>query len=294
MSKSCKGLAWYLFITFAMAWILWEIPIRMGMSLQNPLFQLIAVPGTFSPAVAALVVRKWITREGFADAGLRVNLHQWRYYLVAWFLPLAVALIILILASCLGLSEPDYSLLRFAKYCMGGLELPSPPAYIWAVIPVQLLIGALLGTPLLWGEEFGWRSYLQLRLFEGRPLLAAIITGLIWGVWHYPLNLRGYNYPDDRILGLMVFPVGTILLSIIFGWLRQRTGSIWAASLAHSATNSIGGSLMILLFGGGSNWIFISYLGILGWIPLGALCVWIILTGQLKGESTNSFEGVIR
>jgi hypothetical protein len=32
--------------------------------------------------------------------------------------------------------------------------------------------------------------------------------------------------------------------------------------------------------------IWVGYLGILSWIPLGALSAWIILTGQLKTESS--------
>ena len=44
--------------------------------------------GALSPAVAAIIVRKWVTREGFSDAGLRLNRHHWRYYLAALVLPL--------------------------------------------------------------------------------------------------------------------------------------------------------------------------------------------------------------
>jgi membrane protease YdiL (CAAX protease family) len=40
----------------------------------------------------------------------------------------------------------------------------------------------LVMVPLFWGEEFGWRSYLQIRLLSGRPLLAALATAVIWGV----------------------------------------------------------------------------------------------------------------
>jgi tetratricopeptide (TPR) repeat protein len=114
-----------------------------------------------------------------------------------------------------------------------------------------------------------------------RPLLRAVVTGVIWAIWHYPLMLRGYNFPDNRLLGLLVFPVSTISLSIIFGWLRLKTGSIWSSSLAHAATNGIGG-LTLLLFGGGASMLFVSYVGIMGWIPLGALSAWIVSTGQLN------------
>jgi len=43
---------------------------------------------------------------------------------------------------------------------------------------------SVLVAPLVLGEELGWRGYLQLRLFPAQPFLAALATGLIWGVWH--------------------------------------------------------------------------------------------------------------
>jgi membrane protease YdiL (CAAX protease family) len=284
-----RGVISFLLLAFGIAWISWEIPIRLGVSLHNPLFQLVILPGAFAPAIAAIVVRQWITREGFADAGLRLHLRKWPYYLVGWLLPLVVTACIVILAIVLELGQPDFTLRRALAVLAPGNAgaLPTIPAYLWAVIPVQLLITALIATPLLWGEEFGWRGYLQLRLLAKRPLLAAIATGVIWGMWHLPLNIRGYNFPDHPLLGLLVFPVSTTLISIIFGWLRLRTGSIWASSLAHAATNSVGGSLTVLLFAGGPGLIFVGYLGILSWIPLGALCAWIVLTGQIGQKLTS-------
>jgi membrane protease YdiL (CAAX protease family) len=293
MKGKAKGMIVYLLIAFGMAWVLWEIPLRFGLSPRSPLFQLAALPGAFAPAVAAIVVRKWVTREGFADAGLRLNLRQWRYYLVAWLLPLPVTAVIVVLAVALGIGQPDFSLLRALKVLVPeGASVPSsvPPGLL-LVVPIQLLVTALLATPILWGEEFGWRGYLQIRLLSQRPLLAAVTTGLIWGVWHYPINLRGYNFPGHPILGLVVFPVSTILLSIIFGWLRLRTGSVWAASLAHAATNAVGGSLTTLLFAGGPDSIFVGYLGLLGWLPLGVLCAWILFSGQLRSGMVAPCSG---
>jgi len=289
MNEKTKGVLAYLLIAFGIAWILWEVPLCLGLSIRSPLFQLAVLPGGFAPAVACAIVRKWITHEGFADAGLRLHLRQWRYYLIAWLLPLAVTAVIVVLASALGLSQPDFSLQRAAATLApeAAQQLAVPPTLL-LILPVQLLITALVATPILWGEEFGWRGYLQLRLLSDRPLLAAVSTGLIWGVWHYPLNLRGYNFPEQPVLGLLVFPVSTVFLSIIFGWLQRKTGSVWSASLAHAATNAVGGSLTMLLFMGGPNWIFVAYLGVLGWIPLGALCAWIVLSGQLRSESGDA------
>ncbi len=288
MNQKTKGITAYLLIAFLMAWVLWEIPIRLGFSILSPVFQYVALPGAFSPAIAAIVVRKWITREGFDDAGLKPNLWKsWRYYLFAWLSPLFVSAIIIGLVVAFGIGSPDFSLQRAMGILSPGTAAPDIPSYAWALLPVALLGTSLFATFFLWGEEFGWRGYLQIRLFSDRPLLAAVATGIIWGIWHYPLNLRGYNFPEHPILGLLVFPISTVLLSIIFGWLRLRTGSVWTSSLAHAATNSVGGSLTVLLFLGGADYLFASYLGLLGWIPLGAICLWIILTGRMKPERAS-------
>ncbi len=287
-NNTTRGVVAYLLITFAMAWSLWCIPLLFRMTLRSPFYFLFLLPGAFSPAIAAVVVRRWITHEGFADAGLRLNFHyNKRYYFIAWLLPLLVVAVILLLAVIFRISTPDFSLERAMNTLGSGqnpLEGVPRPLRFPVVAVLQALMVAVVATPILWGEEFGWRSYLQIRLMAHRPILAAIVTGVIWGIWHYPINLQGYNYPDNRILGLFIFPVFTMLLSIILGWLRLKTGSIWSASLAHAATNAIGGGLTVLLFMGGPNWIFVGYPGILSWIPLGAICAWIILTGKLAPE----------
>ncbi len=282
-----KGLAVFLLISFGLAWVIWEITLRIGPSVRDPLFQLAILPGALAPAVAAIVVRKWVTREGFGDAGLKLNLHRWRYYVAGWTLPLLVVSVILLAVAIFGISDPDFSMRR-AIWQLGppGTVAPPLPDGIFALVVVQSMITAIVATPILFGEEFGWRGYLQVRLFGDRPLLAAVGTGVIWALWHLPINLRGYNFPDQPVVGMLVFTVSAIMLSIIFGWLRTKTGSIWAASLGHSATNAVGGSLTLLLFVGAPNWIFVSYVGILGWIPLGVLSVWIVLTGQLNRSRT--------
>ncbi len=283
MDTNKRGVAVYLLIAFGLAWVLWEIALLVGPSPDSPLFQLAILPGALSPALAAVVVRKWVTQEGFADAGLGLNIERWRYYLAGWCLPLAAVLVIVLLAAALGVSEPDLTLDRaLTELAPEGVTIPSLPPGLFAILPLQMMIAALVVTPILWGEEFGWRGYLQVRLMGDRPLWAAVVTGIIWALWHLPIYLRGYNFPDQPMLGMLVFAVSAIMLSIIFGWLRVRTGSIWAASLGHSATNTTGASLTLLLFWGGPNWLFVSYVGILGWVPLGVLCLWIVLTGQLR------------
>jgi uncharacterized protein len=216
----------------------------------------------------------------FRRRGIGLHLDKWRYYLIAWFLPFGVLAFIVLGALALRLGHPDFSMTEGLARLAPHAKIPPVLAGIMGyVIPFQLWITALIAAPLLFGEEFGWRGYLQLRLFARWPILAAISTGLIWGLWHLPVILRGYEMPGNPMTVTAVFCVGTVLLSIIFGWLRRKSGSVWVTSLAHSATNAIGGSLGLLWFPARSNALFLSYLGVLGWVPLGLLCIWIVARG---------------
>lgn len=270
-----RGIIWFLAIAFGLAWISWEIVIRSGVPVLGAQFQLLALPGAFAPAIAAFAVRKWITREGFADAGLALHLRSWRFYLLAWLMPLAVVALIIVQAIAFGIAEPDFTLERAAATEIVGSKAAGLEGFAWLVVPQALLL-AIVATPVLWGEEFGWRGWLQRRILVGRPVAAAVVTGLIWAVWHFPLTLRGYNFPEQPLLGSLVFVAMTILTSYLFGWFRERSGSIWAASLAHSATNAVGGGLTTLWFAGGAGLHVVGYAGLLAIPPLFAVCalVW--------------------
>ncbi len=253
----------FLFIAFGLTWSVWAVAWLAGVFNTSATGQVVVALGAFAPALATIVVRRWITCEGFADAGLRLSLRgRWPYYLFGWLVPLPVVGAIYLLASALGI-QPSAA---------DGL-------------PLQLVLaavgGSLVAAPIFWGEEFGWRGYLQLRLFRHSPLLAAVATGLVWGVFHYPVILVGYEGYENVYLGLLLFPIFTVLLSVAFGWLRQRTGSVWSTCLAHSAANGIGGALTAHLYAGGGSFMLTSYAGVLGYVPLGLIGLWIVLTGRL-------------
>lgn len=273
---SALGIVSYLVLAFGLAWIPWILllPDQVGGDLSK--FELIALPGAFAPALATFVVRKWITREGFADAGLGLHFGKWPYYLFGWLLPYAIVAFICVTAIAFGIAEPNFT----PPTLLAHLPPQIPRADAKFVLPLTSLITALVCTPLLFGEEFGWRGYLQLRLFPTRPTLAAIVTGLIWGVWHWPVLARGFDAVGSPVTSLVMLTIGAIFMSIIFGWIRRNTGSVWATSLAHSATNAIGGSLTVLWFANPSSQLYTDYFGFLGWIPLGLLCVWIIARTQ--------------
>jgi membrane protease YdiL (CAAX protease family) len=279
-----RGIIYYLIITFGLAWLIWGVPLLTGVAINSSIFGQIRLAGAFAPAGAALFVRTRLTREGFGDSGLPLRLKEaWRYYLFALLLPLGVVTIIIILALVSGLGQPDFSLSAFFQRMVpAGQAPPAPGLNIWLSLILQLIISTFIILPFVFGEELGWRGYLQNRLYYQRPVASAVAAGLIWGLWYLPLNLAGYNYPGQPLPGAAIFPVSAVLLSIIFGWLFLRTGSVWVPCLAHASSVSVGVSLTQIIFSARADSLFTGYYGVLAWIPLGAFCWWLIATGQFK------------
>jgi membrane protease YdiL (CAAX protease family) len=214
----------FLLITFGGGWS-WMVVAHLvfGWSLVNPVAQ---APIAFAPAIAAIVVRRWITREGFADAGSRLRLRgAWRYYLLAWLGPLGVAAVVAGLAAAAGRS------VRFTADPVPGMPRWTQPLMLCAL--------ALATTVLFWGEEFGWTGYLVRRVCPGRPRRAAIVAGLIAAVWHYPLAFLGYAEFPNRAVGLIGWTAWIICQEIILAWLRARSRSVWPACLAHAGNNMV-------------------------------------------------------
>ncbi|MFW5487766.1 MAG: lysostaphin resistance A-like protein [Desulfovibrio sp.] len=284
------GVLAYLLLSFGIAWGIWEGLITKGWVPGEASSMLQVLYGAFAPALAAFAVRLLVTREGFADAGLGLRMGKWRYYMFAWFFPLPCVYVVLVLASLLGLADVDFSF----RGGLSALAQGSPEGGFlrdWGSLNLvtSSLASAVPASLILFGEEFGWRGYLQRRIFTRNPLVAAVITGIIWSLWHLPLNLRGYNFPGHPVLGMVTFTVGCILLSIIYGWLRERSGSIWPVCLAHASTNAVGASLVLLAVPAYSG-VSVAFLGVLGWIPLGLLAGWIIVRGGLKPLAVNEAE----
>jgi membrane protease YdiL (CAAX protease family) len=167
--------------------------------------------------------KKW--RKGLTPAKLSFgrNLKFYIILSVIYFLILLFSLILNYFTG-LGVPEKEFNLL----------------SYFMTFITMFVMYGLFL-WPLFFGEEFGWRVYLQDRLF---PLLGGykgvLILGIIWGVWHSGTIILGHNYPGQPILGNLAMIFGTIVMGIIFSYAVLKTGSVWIAVLLHLITDVAG------------------------------------------------------
>lgn len=119
----------------------------------------------------------------------------------------------------------------------------------------QSLVAALTINMLAaLGEELGWRGYLHEQLITLGFWKCSLYTGIIWGLWHAPLILQGHNYPTFPRLGVLFMVVWCLLLSPLFTFIREKSGSVIAAAIAHGSLNASIGISLVYISGGHVMW----------------------------------------
>jgi membrane protease YdiL (CAAX protease family) len=124
---------------------------------------------------------------------------------------------------------------------VGGVPVPR------GLYPIALVIFffiSFIGTPLtalaaLFGEEYGWRGFLQNELVKINPRLGVLLVGLIWGVWHIPIILSGVHTYPPTLVGILLGMVFFVLTGFVFSYEVMKTKSIWTVAFMHGVMNSI-------------------------------------------------------
>ncbi len=91
------------------------------------------------------------------------------------------------------------------------------------------------------GEEIGWRGFLAPELLKILPFRwAAVLSGLCWAVWHYPLIIfAGYGGDTPLWWGIPCFTAVIVAISFPLTWLRVKSGSVWPCMVLHASHNLI-------------------------------------------------------
>ncbi len=178
--------------------------------------------------IVAAVLMTWLTLGRAAVGRLLQRYLMWRvgwkWYLALLIVPAAMAMGVFLNAGLTG-TPADFG------HVMADQIMPPGLSRLAFVIPF-FLIDAIAN-----GEEIGWRGYVLPRL-QARysALAAALITGVIWAVWHTPKFLTHWDWSF-----FAVYMVSTVARSVLLAWIYNGTrGSLLLVVLAHAAMNTTG------------------------------------------------------
>jgi uncharacterized protein len=289
-----RGIVWFVVIAYGLAWLL-DLPMALsGKGLSSPWASLIVLQN-FTPAVATLLVARWISPLPHMRraTGLRWGAKgsRWGWYWLFGLLGLTVfnvaAPFVGALFGVFPLDLAHLSGLRtFLQSAPGGAHLVGQTSLktIALLIIVTLPLQALIIAPINFGEEWGWRGYLLPQLLPLGQWPALLISGAIWGFWHAPLILMGFDYPQHHILGVVLITLFGMIIGTVLGWTRLATGSVWPAVFGHAAidANQVAGGVYVLLPAGAHfDTALAGMTGVTGWIlPLAFIAV-LALTRRL-------------
>lgn len=123
--------------------------------------------------------------------------------------------------------------------CLKTLASPVfTPGHFW--------MGAFFGLPAGFFEEIGWTGFAlpkMTRVFP--PLAAAILLGLLWGLWHVPvIDYLGTSTPHGEywLPYFAAFIVAMTAMRVLISWIYSKTGSVLVAQLMHASST---GALVI-------------------------------------------------
>lgn len=254
------GVIIFVVLSYALIW-LGTVPFWLSSrGLGLPGAKLIVIGLMFAPALGSLVVcrriehRPWLRVVGIRSPGpIRV---------IIGFIVLAFALVLVALVAGVSLSSlfgyGRLDLVRFSgvlafeqRLGVPAARLP-PPALLLALGFVQVVIASFtVNAVAALGEETGWRGYLLTALLPlGRPA-AILISGVIWGLWHLPLILLGYEYPDaHRPIAVLAFLGFTVAVGALLSWLRLCSGSVLPCAVGHGTVNAFATLTPLLLAAG--------------------------------------------
>lgn len=288
----------FLLFAFGIAWLVALIVALTG-GLQNSpeivpgtgitlALVLIAFGYMWAPALANLLTRA-LTREGWKDSWLAPKFREnaWAWVL-AWLLPASFVLLGATLYFRLFPQHFDASLGAIQELIQqaessSGQAFPLDPQVLALMQVLQaVLLAPLINSLFTFGEEFGWRAYLQPKLMPLGFRRALLWSGVIWGLWHAPVIAMGHNYglgyPGYPWLGILGMTWFTITVGVVLGWLTLRGKSVWPAVIGHASINGVAGAPLLFMGSGAEPNLLLGPLpiGVIAGLPWAIFAGWIL------------------
>jgi membrane protease YdiL (CAAX protease family) len=188
-----------------------------------------------SPALASLITLKIRKRP---ISSLPWRLKELKYLRLAYITPILYVSIAYVLIWLFGFGNliNTERILQWSDEL--GIESTNQTLVIAVMIFLLLTVGVLKNLGSTLGEEIGWRGFL---IFELRKVMSfralAIVSALIWAVWHFPLLNLIYGSSEDFLLHIGAFTIMIIGISVILAYYTFKSNSLWPAVLYHSVHN---------------------------------------------------------
>ncbi|MCL2196423.1 MAG: CPBP family intramembrane metalloprotease [Treponema sp.] len=208
------------------------------------------------PAICSIILQLIHKEKPFSNLNISFRLNWW--FLVAGIVPVILsftAMGVSLFFPNVSFSSNYEGVLKYIPEDQMDLaveQLSRFPPIIFVLLQVvqAIIAGYTINAVFAFGEELGWRGYL-LKAFQGKKfLLVSLITGAVWGVWHFPLILIGHNYPQHPIAGVAMMVIFCILLSPMMAYIVIKSKSVITAAIFHGCINAIAGISLLFLVGG--------------------------------------------
>lgn len=245
------------------------------------MLRIIASLYMFVPAISVLIVEKWKFKNVFTNYSIRfknINTAQSLKYVLATglLLPVLMMLFTYLFGNILGLK--DFGMVITSNDDIDPVILSQLPALFLSsrlligfllIAVINMLSGCTINLFFALGEEIAWRGFLEKEMLINKGWKPLVI-GIIWGLWHAPLILMGFNYGEHRVLGIFVMVVVCIVLAFYFSPALHRSGSLLIPAAMHGIFNA-------------SSWVFVGPLFIKRGNPLldspvGIICALSVVT----------------
>jgi membrane protease YdiL (CAAX protease family) len=275
----------YVAAVIAAAW-LWFGSFRLGFRPPDwaAILVLMWIPGLLS------IVFRVIFREGFADVGWRLG--KFRFWAWAYLGPLSLATLSILVALCLGRVRlaphlSQQTMLDAVVFRLSWLASDSSSIGLLCQRLVSVaVIGMVPGFFFALGEELGWRGYLLPQLIRAGWRFPLVFSGLVWGIWHFPLFfLTGYAHGAVSV-SLVMFTLLTVLFGVFIGWLRLVSGSVFVAAMAHASFNGFVQSFFGVSFVGKGAWFWVGDYGALTLLSYAFLVAWLYQSRRVHAVLT--------
>lgn len=275
VSVNWRGIAWFLVLCLGLTWSIEIIPLMQGIRFTlTKGTTILMVSIMWIPAISAFIVRRWITREGFASANLRIGPWKPYLYLLLGVPCLLLAIYALTCAFGLGVFSDPLAFLKSLPPTPPGRKIPSAPIFFAMFGLFTVIAAPFINIISTFGEEFGWTGYLLPSLLPLGRWKAVGIYGVIWGLWHAPI-VGGFNYPGHPIAGVIFMCAFTTALGLIQCSLLLRYRSVLLTSLFHGAINAGAQGIWPLLFTVVAT-LWGGPVGLVGILIFGGFGIWLL------------------